>query len=73
MAHRCSNPNWGKSGPIEPATSSEFERVAGEFNLQPDEYIHSTRLREWAIRNKDSKYIPEPLLREWGLKIELTL
>ena len=73
MANRCGNPNWGKSGPIESATISAFERVTGEFNLQPDEYIHSTRLREWAIRNKDSRYIPEPLLRKWGLEIELTL
>ena len=31
------------------------------------------RLREWARRNKNSKYIPEPLLEAWGFEIESTL
>lgn len=73
MANRCGNPNWGKSATVEPASISEFERVTRAFNLRPEEYIHSTRLREWASRNKDSKYIPEALLKAWGLEIELTL
>ena len=29
--------------------------------------------REWARRNKNSKYIPEPLLEAWGFEIESTL
>ena len=41
-----------------------------EFKLQPDQYVHSTRLREWARKNKNSKYIPEPLLEAWGFEIE---
>ena len=43
------------------------------FKLTPDQYIRSTRLREWARRNKNSKYIPEPLLEAWGFEIESTL
>jgi hypothetical protein len=35
--------------------------------------ITPTRLREWARRNKNSKYIPEPLLEAWGFEIESTL
>src|SRR6266496_3126469 len=75
MARRRGNPNWGKPEPIGPVTPTvtEFEQVVREFKLQPDQYLRSTRLREWARRNKNSKYIPEPLLEAWGFEIESTL
>ena len=75
MAKRRGNPNWGKpemNGPVTP-TITEFEQVTREFNLQPHQYITSTRLREWASRNKNSKFIPEPLLQEWGFEVESSL
>jgi hypothetical protein len=65
MAKRRGNPNWGKPEPIGP--------VVKEFKLTPDQYVRSTRLREWARRNKNSKYIPEALLEAWGFEIESTL
>ena len=64
MAKRRGNPNGGKPeliGPVTP-TLTEFEQVVREFKLQPDQYIRSVRLREWESRNKNSKYIPNPLL-----------
>src|SRR6266478_10151164 len=75
MAKRRGNPNWGKPEPIGPITPTitEFELVVKEFKLQPDQYLRSTRLREWARRNKNSKFIPEPLLEAWGFEIESTL
>jgi hypothetical protein len=73
MAKKRGNPNWGKPQISGPPPILEFERIAREFNLQPDQYIRSTRLRQWASRNKDSKYIPESLLEAWGFEIELTL
>jgi hypothetical protein len=75
MAKRRGNPNWGKpepNGPMIP-TITEFEKVTHEFNLQPDQYIRSTHLREWASRNKNSKFIPELLLKEWGFEVESSL
>jgi len=59
MAKRRGNPNWGKPEPIGPVvpTVTSFEQVVKEFKLTPDQYIRSTRLREWARRNKNSKYI----------------
>ena len=70
MAKRRGNPNWGKPEPIGPITPTitEFEQVVREYKLSPDQYLRSTRLREWARRNKNSKYIPEPLLEAWGSK-----
>lgn len=75
MAKRRGNPNWGKPEPIGPVTPTitEFEQVVKEYKLTPDQYLRSTRLREWARRNKNSKYIPEPLLEAWGFEIESTL
>jgi hypothetical protein len=75
MAKRRGNPNWGKPepiGPIIPVVTS-FEQAVKEFKLTPDQYIRSTRLREWARRNKNSKFIPESLLQAWGFEIESTL
>ena len=73
--NRRGNPNWGKPEPIGPITPTitEFEQVVHEYKLSPDQYLRSTRLREWARRNKNSKYIPEPLLEAWGFEIESTL
>jgi hypothetical protein len=75
MAKRRGNPNWGKPDLLGPVTATivEFERVTREFKLRPDQYIRSTRLREWARHNKNSKYIPEPLLEAWGFEIESPL
>jgi len=75
MAKRRGNPNWGKPEPIGPVvpTVTSFEQVVKEYKLTPDQYIRSTRLREWARRNKNSKYIPEALLEAWGFEIESTL
>jgi hypothetical protein len=55
MAKRRGNPNWGKPEPIGPVipTVTEFEQVVHEYKLSPDQYLRSTRLREWARRNKN--------------------
>ena len=75
MTKRRGNPNWGKPEPLGLVTPliTEFAQIVREFDLQPDQYIHSIRLREWANRNKNSKYIPEFLLEAWGFEIESTL
>ena len=38
-------PNWGKPEPIGPITPTitEFEQVAREYKLSPDQYLRSTR------------------------------
>jgi hypothetical protein len=53
--------------PVGPMVTS-FEEAVKELELQPDQYLHSMRLREWARRNKNSKFIPEPLLQAWGFE-----
>jgi hypothetical protein len=75
MARRRGNPNWGKPEPMGPVTPTitEFEQVVRKLKLQPDQYVRSTGLREWASRNRNLKYIPERLLEAWGFDIESAL
>ena len=77
MANRRGNPNWGKfnrnnDAPQAP-TVTEFEQTVKKFQLQPDQYVRSTNLREWALRNKSTRYVPEFLLKVWGFEIDSTL
>ena len=78
--------NWGEPFLLGPGSihvaHTPGERIAKKqlveavglyVELAPDQYIRSTRLREWARRNKNSKYIPEALLEAWGFEIESTL
>ena len=72
MARQRGNPNWGKAdqnGPVVILPSS-FELIVKEFNLTPEQYLSSVRLREWARQNKNSKFVPEMLLKEWGFDVE---
>ena len=51
-------------------TVSAFEDAVRELKLRPDQYVHSKRLREWAWRNRNSKFIPESLLEAWGFETD---
>jgi hypothetical protein len=75
MTRKRGNPNWGKpepTGPVAPSMT-EFEQTVLTFNLLPEDYVRSTRLREWVNRKKNSKYVPELLLEAWGIEIDSTL
>ena len=74
MAKRRGNPNWGKPEPIGPVfpTVTSFEQVVKEFKLTPDQYVRSTRFREWRDATRIEVY-PGSLLEAWGFEIESTL
>lgn len=69
------NPNWGKPELLGTAapTITEFEKQAHQLNLQPDQYVESQELRDWAYHNSHSKYVPESLLRVWGIKVQVAV
>ena len=50
-------------------------QTAGLFLIaqEREHFVLQGSVREWARRNKNSKYIPEPLLEAWGFEIESTL
>ena len=68
MASKRGNPTWGK---IEPyawvALPSAFEQVVKKLHLQPDQYLGSKELRNWAKRNMGRHFVPEYLLHSWDL------
>jgi len=61
------NPNWGKACSNIPVTASSFDEMVRRLNLSEKEYRSSTPLKEWAQKHKDSKYIPQDLLKAWGI------
>lgn len=67
---RKGNPNWGKPKPFGSVISAvtSFEQAVKKLRLRPDQYEHSECLREWALQNKNTKFIPESLLKSWGFK-----
>jgi hypothetical protein len=69
------NPNWGKPELLSMATPTltEFEQTVLKLNLKPDQYVTSVQLREWAEQNGHSKYVPESLLRAWGIKVQVAV
>ncbi len=67
---RRGNPRWSESvaNSLQP-TVSEFERVVERLRLEPQEYIGSQELRAWAEKNKDVRFVPERLLKAWGIPL----
>jgi hypothetical protein len=50
-----------------PSTPSDFERVVARLKLSPDQYAGSPQLRAWMEENWQQKFVPEKLLKAWGL------
>jgi hypothetical protein len=61
------NPNWGKAGGDIPVSETSFDEMARRLKLSEKEYLSSIPLKEWARKHKDSKYIPQNLLKAWGI------
>ena len=65
------NPNWGKAGGDIPNTPTSFEDMVRRLKLSEKEYQSSIPLKEWARKNKDSKYVPPDLLEAWGIEVNV--
>jgi hypothetical protein len=64
------NPNWGKPIPHVPATATEFEKRMRELQLTRETCTGSSELREWSQRNRNRCYVPESLLKTWGITVD---
>jgi hypothetical protein len=54
-----------------PALASEFEVRVRVLNLNPEEYVFSAALRRWCEENKNRCYVPEWLLKEWRITVDI--
>jgi hypothetical protein len=43
------------------------------LHLTPDQYVASSRLRNWCEENKNQYYIPEWLLKAWNIFVNSDL
>jgi hypothetical protein len=41
------------------------------LKLSEKDYRSSIPLKEWAQKHKDSKYVPQDLLEEWGIVVNV--
>ena len=72
MTSRRGNPNWGRPMLPCPHVATEFEIEVRHLRLTPKMYANSVELKKWCQRNKNRCYIPELLLEEWGIEVELS-
>jgi hypothetical protein len=63
------NPNWGKPTVPAPLLPTGFEQQVEELGLRPNEYQASSQLRSWCWKNANLHYVPEYLLKLWGIKV----
>jgi hypothetical protein len=54
------------------ALSTEFELWVRHLQLTAEAYTSSRELRAWCERNRNRLYVPEWLLKEWGITVDLT-
>jgi hypothetical protein len=50
--------------------ASTFEHIAAMLRLAAEACADSTRLREWARKNKNDRYVPSELLQAWGFTVD---
>jgi hypothetical protein len=63
--------NWasGWAAAVPPAGHSAFETRVRELRLTPSTYAQSQMLRDWCEDNRNKCYIPEWLLKAWGITV----
>ena len=64
------NPNWGRPFSPGPALTTEFELRTKQLQLTPETFASSRELRIWCEQNRNRVYIPEWLLKEWGMPVD---
>ena len=66
------NSGWssGKPPKVPAATPTEFELQAMHLGLTEQNYAMSQSLRNWCERNRDRCYVPEWLLKQWGMLVD---
>src|SRR5579864_1969070 len=67
MASRRESPKWGPRGP---GLATAFEEQIRKLGLTETNCITSEELRQWCEHNKNHCYIPEWLLKRWGISVE---
>ncbi len=75
VAHKRNPGNlncWGHPIPLPPAPAllTEFEMRVRQLRLTPEMYTSSAELHTWCQQNRNQRYVPEWLLKEWGFTVD---
>ena len=65
------NRNWGKPLQSIPELLTEFETEVARLGLTISDYAGSQELKRWCNRNRNRVYVPEWLLTEWQMHVEI--
>lgn len=60
-------------GTWQPAPSElvcSFDKITIKYQLAPDKYRYSSKLKDWVRKNYKYKFVPEDLLKMWGFSPE---
>jgi len=68
---KCGNHNWERPIPPAPALATEFELRVRQLHLTAEMYTSSAELHTRCERNRNQRYVPEWLLAEWDITVEL--
>ena len=73
--HRHETSTWSSGLPalVPPALPTAFEIRASELSLTAETYFESLELRRWCHDNRNKSYIPEWLLKAWGISVSSDL
>jgi hypothetical protein len=71
MSGKHGNLGWSSGRPraVPPAIPSAFETRVCELGLATPAYMESRELRCWCEANRNKYYIPEWLLKAWGISV----
>jgi len=67
---RRGNPNWGKRIEATPNVPTAFEEQVRKLGLNEQTCATSEKLKQWCERNKHRYYVPESLLKRWGIPVD---
>jgi hypothetical protein len=72
MPRRHGNLLWGSNAPLPVQFTGicDFEMYAQELGLREHEYAGSLELRRWCEEHMNRCYIPEWLLKRWGMDVD---
>jgi len=68
---RRGNPDWGKPHQPIPPLITEFESEVARLGLSNSDYVASAELKRWCAHNRNRVYIPEWLLAEWEMQVDM--
>jgi hypothetical protein len=67
------NRTWSQFSQPAPVLPTAFEEQLRELGLTVETCAQSEALRRWCECHKDSHFIPEWLLKQWGIKADADL